>query len=195
MGGAAASARVARVETTRFANRVAEGRERVAHRPGARELVLEARAERAARLLHAAGADDQTGDVLAAEDAVHPPGEAPMHRGRVVSGAGGARPEAREGVVELCANRLHVAERDARGEQRHHLLVAGIAVAMHDAYRIRGEPLRDVAARAHLFEDVADFRRPGLRALRRARHGTVGETAALGAGSGSLAARASAATR
>ena len=57
-----------------------------------------------------------------------------------------------EEVVELGADGLDVAERDARRDEGDELAIRGVRVAVNDADRVRVTPDADVAAGAHRVE-------------------------------------------
>src|SRR5207244_2809534 len=115
----------------------------------------EARPERAALALHGASPGEQARDVLADEDPVLPAPEQTAQGGRVVCGRRRARADPSEQVTELRPDGLHVAERDARGDQPDELAIELLLVAVDEPDRIRLAARADVAARADRVERLA----------------------------------------
>src|ERR1019366_5172926 len=66
------------------------------------------------------------------------------------------RPQARQQVIELGPDGLHVAERDAGGGQRDELPIQRVRVAVREADRIALATRGDVAAGADPVERVVD---------------------------------------
>src|SRR5580700_2242672 len=194
-----AAARAAPREAARFPDgrrespqRRAKGVERFGAggrvRVGASELGAKSGAERSVFALQRARTREKPRDVLAEKDAVLPPVEAPPERTRVVRGAMRARADSGKEVLELRADRAHVAERDAGGREAHELAVGGVAVAVHEADGIGPAAGFEVAPGTNCVE------RAPYRVTPRVVHSVVVPSGDAARG-GSFAARFSAATR
>ncbi len=144
------------VEAAGASDRPHPGPEGLAQVPGARELGRKGGAEQSRGPLHPPGADDQPGEVAIAVDPV-PEAAQPRRDGAgVVGGEGDLRPEAVERLADLGVQRLHVAEGERRGDERHELLIGRVRVAMDEGDRVSRAALLDGAPRAHPVERRLD---------------------------------------
>src|SRR5262249_48351287 len=113
-------------------------------------------AERAASSLNAPRANEQAREVAVAVDPMLPAGEALGEGVGVFGGARDVRADAREGVGDLGAKRLDVAERERGGDERDELLIQAVAISVDEFHGVVRAPPDDIAAIAHLVESAAD---------------------------------------
>lgn len=177
VGRTASPARVAfarRGEPSGAADAVAKARERLAERLGAAvgvrgaggvgvrqgvgvgQIADERGSERAELALDAARADEETGEILSAEEAVLEAREALAERGRALGGERWAWSDAVEELVELAEDGPHVPERAARGGERDELAVERIVVAMRERHRIVLAAGAEIGAGSHRVEGRVD---------------------------------------
>jgi hypothetical protein len=135
---------------------IAECGEGFAEVPSLPEIILEASAQRTVSALDTTCPDDQARYVLPTEDSVNPAIHPREDAKLIIGGERRPRAEAAEGIVELGADGLDVAERHRSGKERHDFLIARVEEAVDRVHGVGGSPRGNVATRPDLLERAAD---------------------------------------